>query len=140
MEAIAICFLHSYRNPLHEELAATVVREEVPDAYISTSSEVLPEFREYERVSTTVMNAYLGPVVSVYVRRLTGRLQEAGIGAVVSIVQSSGGVMMVEAASQRPAYLLLSGPTAGVVGAVQVAGKSGYKDIITFDMGGPAPM
>lgn len=136
VEAIAICFLHSYRNPMHEEQAAAIVREEVPDAYVSTSSEVLPEFREYERVSTTVMNAYLGPVVSGYVQRLTGRLREEGIGAVVSIVQSSGGVMMVEAASQRPAYLLLSGPTAGVVGAVQVAAESGYKDIITFDMGG----
>lgn len=136
VQAIAICFLHSYRNPTREQQAAEIVREEVPEAYVSTSSEVLPEFREYERVSTTVLNAYLGPVVSRYVRRLTSRLREEGIGAVVSIVQSSGGVMMVEAASRRPAYLLLSGPTAGVVGAVQVAGLSGFKDIITFDMGG----
>lgn len=136
VQAIAICFLHSYRNPTHEQQAAEIVRQEAPDAYVSTSSEVLPEFREYERVSTTVLNAYLGPVVSRYVRKLTGRLREEGIGAVVSIVQSSGGVMMVEAAGRRPAYLLLSGPTAGVVGAIQVAGVSGFKDVITFDMGG----
>ncbi len=134
--AIAICFLHAYRNPAHELQAAEVVRQEVPGAYVCTSSEVLPEFREYERVSTTVLNAYLGPVVSGYVGRLTGRLAESGIGALVSIVQSSGGVMMVEAAGRRPAYLLLSGPTAGVVGGIQVSAASGLEDVITFDMGG----
>ncbi len=136
VEAIAICFLHAYRNPAHELRAAEIVRQEAPEAYICASSEVLPEFREYERVSTTVLNAYLGPVVSGYVRQLTGRLCERGIGAVVSIVQSSGGVMMVEAAGRRPAYLLLSGPTAGVVGGVNVSAPSGFRDIITFDMGG----
>jgi len=136
VQAIAICFLHAYRNPSHELRAAEIVRQEVPEVYTCTSSEVLPEFREYERVSTTVLNAYLGPVVSGYVRQLTQRLRQKGIGAVVSIVQSSGGVMMVEAASRRPAYLLLSGPTAGVVGSVNVAGPSGFQDIITFDMGG----
>lgn len=134
--AVAICFLHAYRNPSHEVQAAEIVRQEFPEAYVSTSSEVLPEFREYERVSTTVLNAYLGPVISGYVGRLTSRLREEGIGAVVSIVQSSGGVMMVGAASRRPAYLLLSGPTAGVVGGIQVAAGSGFQDIITFDMGG----
>lgn len=134
--AVAICFLHAYRNPSHEIQAAEIVRREFPEAYISTSSEVLPEFREYERVSTTVLNSYLGPVVSLYVGRLTSRLREEGIGAAVSIVQSSGGVMMVGAAGRRPAYLLLSGPTAGVVGGIQVAARSGYQDIITFDMGG----
>ncbi len=136
VQAIAICFLHAYRNPAHELQAAEIVREIVPEAYVCTSSEVLPEFREYERVSTTVLNAYLGPVVSGYVQRLTSRLRSEGIGAVVSIVQSSGGVMMVEAASRRPAYLLLSGPTAGVVGGIQVAEPSGFQDVITFDMGG----
>lgn len=136
VQAIAICFLHAYRNPAHELRAAEIVLQEAPQVYVCTSSEVLPEFREYERVSTTVLNAYLGPVVSDYVRRLTGRLRARGIGAVVSIVQSSGGVMIVEAASRRPAYLLLSGPTAGVVGGIQVAGPSGFQDVITFDMGG----
>jgi N-methylhydantoinase A len=136
VRAIAICFLHAYRNPTHELQAAEIVRDVVPEAYVCTSSEVLPEFREYERVSTTVLNAYLGPVVSGYVQQLTGRLRAEGIGAVVSIVQSSGGVMMVEAASRRPAYLLLSGPTAGVVGGIQVACPSGFQDVITFDMGG----
>lgn len=133
---VAICFLHSYRNANHELQAADVVRRVLPNAYVCTSSEVLPEFREYERVSTTVLNAYLGPVISGYVGRLKQRLRDSGINGKISIVQSSGGIMMAEAASRRPAYLLLSGPTAGVKGAIQVARASDLEDLITFDMGG----
>ena len=87
IEAVAVCFLHSYRYPVHEQIAARILREALPGVYICCSSEVLPVFREYERMTTTVLNAYLGPIVSSYVGRIKERLFQAGVGGVVSIVQ-----------------------------------------------------
>jgi N-methylhydantoinase A len=136
VEAVAICFLHSYRYPKHEEEAAEILREKLPGVYICRSSEVLPEFREYERMMTTVLNAYLGPVVSTYVGRIRERLSGFGIRGGVSIVQSNGGIMSSEVAAEKPVYMVLSGPSSGVAGAAQVSKNAGHPDAIAFDMGG----
>ncbi|MEW6267456.1 MAG: hydantoinase/oxoprolinase family protein [Thermodesulfobacteriota bacterium] len=136
IEAVAVCFLHSYRYPVHERMATRILREELPGVYICCSSEVLPEFREYERMTTTVLNAYLGPIVSSYVGRIKERLHQSGIGGVVSIVQSNGGIMSSEVASRKPVFLVLSGPSSGVSGAARVSKAAGFADAIAFDMGG----
>ena len=136
IEAVAVCFLHSYRYPVHEQIAARILREALPGVYICCSSEVLPVFREYERMTTTVLNAYLGPIVSSYVGRIKERLFQAGVGGAVSIVQSNGGIMSAEVASQKPVYLVLSGPSSGVAGAARVSKAGGFGDAIAFDMGG----
>ncbi len=136
VEAVAVCFLHSYRYPRHEEVAGKILREALPGVYICCSCEVLPEFREYERTTTTVLNAYLGPVVSSYVGRIKDRLSRSGIGGAVSIVQSNGGIMSSEVAARKPVYMVLSGPSAGVAGAARVSKAAGFPDAIAFDMGG----
>jgi N-methylhydantoinase A len=136
IDAVAVSFLHAYRYPKHEQIAMRILKEKLSKTYICCSSEVLPEFREYERTNTTVLNAYLGPVVSSYIGRLKERLAEIGVHSVVSIVQSNGGIMSAEVASQKPVYMLLSGPSAGVIGAAMVAKDAGFQDAITFDMGG----
>ena len=136
VEAVAVCFLHSYENPGHEELAASWVRERFPEAFVCTSSEVLAEFREYERTSTTVINASLGPVMSQYLNRLETRAEGLGLAARPHILQSNGGVISAAEAGRRPVRLLASGPAAGVIGAVHLSGQAGFEDVITFDAGG----
>jgi N-methylhydantoinase A len=135
-EAVAVCLLHSYRNPAHERRVGEIVRERLPDVHLSLSVDVLPEIREYERTSTTVVNAYIGPIVGTYLASLSRRLTEAGIDAPLHIMQSNGGVMTARAAAATPAWIVESGPAAGVVGAHHAALRAGLKDIISFDMGG----
>jgi N-methylhydantoinase A len=135
-EAIAICLLHSYVNPAHEAQVRDAIQAQFPDTYVSASIDVLPEIREYERTSTTVINAYIGPVVDSYLKSLRVRLDGEKISAPVSIMQSNGGVMSDVAARRTPARIIESGPAAGVVGAHRLAGRLGLTDVITFDMGG----
>jgi N-methylhydantoinase A len=135
-EAIAVCLLHSYVNPAHEAKVRDAIQARFPDTYVSASIDVLPEIREYERTSTTVINAYIGPVVDSYLKSLRVRLDGEKISAPVSIMQSNGGVMSDVAARRTPARIIESGPAAGVVGAHRLAGRLGLTDVITFDMGG----
>jgi N-methylhydantoinase A len=136
VEAIAVCFLYSFLDPTHERQAAAVIRERLPGCYVSLSSDVSPEFREYERLSTTVLNAYLGPLISRYVRRFDAEVRRIGVPGAPYINQSNGGVISAVAAAERPVRTLLSGPSAGVSGAAWVARAAGLDALITFDMGG----
>jgi N-methylhydantoinase A/oxoprolinase/acetone carboxylase beta subunit/N-methylhydantoinase B/oxoprolinase/acetone carboxylase alpha subunit len=136
LQAVAICFLYSYLFPEHEQRAAEIVREEFPEAYLSLSHQVLAEFREYERLSTTAVNAYIGPTMSGYVRRLRERVREAGVPVDPYITQSNGGIISLDVAAETPVRTVLSGPAAGVTGALYVATLAGYDNVITFDMGG----
>jgi N-methylhydantoinase A len=136
MEAVAVCFLHSYRDPTHEHRAAEIVRAVMPEAYVSVSADVLPEFREYERFSTTVINAYVGPRMDRYLERFVSRLRALGIGTAPRTIHSNGGLMSAETVRAFPVRTCLSGPAAGVVGAAKVAGASGFPNIITYDVGG----
>ena len=136
VKAVAICFLYSYIDPRHEARARDIVREEFPEAFVTASHEVAPEFREFERLSTTVVNAYLGPVLASYVGRLGPRLDEAGLQGPRHITQSNGGVMSLAVARDHAVRTVLSGPATGVVGALRVGALSGFKNLITFDMGG----
>ena len=136
VQAVAICFLHAYLNDAHERRAAEIVRARLPEAFVCTSSEVLPEFREYERFSTAAINATIGPRMERYLDRLLGRL--AGLGAAVApyTIHSNGGLMSVETVRRFPGRTCLSGPAAGVVGAAEVARQAGIPDVVTFDAGG----
>ena len=136
IEAVAVCFLHSYANPAHEQAVAEMLRDALPGRFVSVSCEVLPEIREYERTSTTVVNAYIGPVVSAYLRSLQERLTGAGIAGRLLMMQSSGGTLDVEQVIAKPATVVESGPAAGVIGAARLGARSGHGDLITFDMGG----
>ncbi|AQG98747.1 hydantoinase [Burkholderia sp. KK1] len=137
IEAVAISLLHAYANPEHEirvrELLRSVLGERV---YLTCSHEILPEIREYERTSTTVVNAYLGPVVVSYLHSLIARLRDVGMRGPVQIMHSNGGVMSAAAVMQKPAAIIESGPAAGVIAGASVATASGYADCITVDMGG----
>lgn len=135
-DAIAICFLYGYLNSEHEELLGERIREEFPNSFVSLSSEVAPEFREFERMSTTVVNSFLGPIMHSYIERLAGRLEEGGLSIAPNLTQSNGGVIGFEAAQRFPVKTLLSGPSTGVIAAQAIAEKAGYSDIITFDVGG----
>jgi N-methylhydantoinase A len=134
--AIAVCFLHSYLNPVHERRVKEIVKEEFPECAVSLSSDVLPEFREYERFITTVMNAALVPVMSRYLGRLEQKVRNEGLPTGPRIMQSSGGVISAAGAGARPINTLFSGPSAGVIGAAHLCARAGFPDIITFDMGG----
>ncbi len=134
--AVAICFMNAFANPAHERAAADVLRAELPGAFVSVSSEVLPAIRFYNRVSTTVLDAFVGPVLRDYLRALTSRLSEAGFQGALSIMQSSGGVALPEATAKKPAATLLSGPAAAPRAAAAWAGPSGYADCLVVDMGG----
>jgi N-methylhydantoinase A len=136
VEAIAIGFLHSYRNAAHEQRAAELIRKHLPDVFISLSSDVLPEFREYERISTTVMNAYLMPRMDGYLDRFMARSRESGINSKPYTIHSNGGLMSTETARNFPVRTCLSGPAAGVVGAALVGKAARYPNIITYDVGG----
>lgn len=136
VEAVAVCFLHAYANPAHERRTLEILRAALPRAFISVSSDVLPEVREYERTSTTVVNAYVGPVMARYLGSLRDRLAACGVRGRLLMMQSSGGMMDVEQVIARPATVVESGPAAGVVGAARLGALAGYRNLITFDMGG----
>jgi len=136
VEAVAVCFLHSYANPDHERRAGAILRALLPDLFVTLSVDVLPEIREYERTSTTVVNAYVGPPVSRYVRALGSGLKAAGFSGPLLVMQSSGGILDAEAVGEVPARIVECGPAAGVIGAAHAAARCGYRDLITFDMGG----
>jgi len=136
IQAVTICFLHAYRNPAHERRAREIVAEEMPEAYISLSSEVLPEFREYERLSTTVLNATVGPRMARYLERFLQRVSELGIAHSPHTIHSNGGLMSVATVRQYPVRTCLSGPAAGVVGAAAVGRAIGSSNLVTFDVGG----
>lgn len=136
VEAVAIGFLHSYRNPDHERRAAEILAAELPDIFLSLSCDVLPEFREYERISTTVMNAYLMPRMDGYLDRFMGRAKEAGLGSHPWTIHSNGGLMSTSTARGFPVRTCLSGPAAGVVGSAIVGKAAGFEDLVTFDVGG----
>jgi len=136
VEAIAICFMHAYANPAHERVAAAHIRDRLPGVYVSSSSEVLPQVRYYERTSTTVLNAAVGPILKRYLDRLTGRLKSDGFDGVLLIMQSNGGVCAPEAAIRKAASTLLSGPAAGPLAGQFYARHVGTRQNITVDMGG----
>ncbi|GAB2746729.1 hydantoinase/oxoprolinase family protein [Sinomonas soli] len=136
VESIAVCLLYSYLRPDHERQIGEIIAEEFPEAYVSLSSDVMPEFREFERLSTVVTNAYIGPVVANYLSRLRRRLAENGLTCTPHVTQSNGGIIPFPAAERMPVRLVLSGPSTGVVGAAAITSAAGSPDIITFDMGG----
>ncbi len=136
VEAVAICFMNSFANRDHENKTAEIVAREMPDAYLSVSTEVLPSIRFYDRVSTTVLNAYVGPILRRYLRSLMNRLDEAGFKNILLIMQSNGGVVAPEIAINNAATTLLSGPAGGPVAGMEYSSAQGYRDCITMDMGG----
>lgn len=136
LQAIAICFMHAYADSAHERAAAERVRARLPDAFVSVSSEVLPTIRFYDRVSTTALNAYVGPVLRRYLDSLTTKLAEIGFGGSLLIMQSSGGVARPDVVTHRPATTLLSGPAGGPRAAAMLASAHGHTDCILVDMGG----
>ncbi len=135
-EALAIVFLHSYANPANERVALAVAREMWPNGHVAISSDILPEIREFERTSTTALNAVLQPVVGSYLAAVDTRLRAGGFAGELLIVQSNGGVMSVATAEQLPIRTALSGPAAGVIAAAHIAIAAGYPDVITGDVGG----
>jgi N-methylhydantoinase A len=136
VQAVAICFLNAFANPAHERAAVEVVRKGLPDAYVCASTDVLPEVRFYNRVSTTVLNAYVGPVLSTYLKGLTAELTRAGFRGVLLILQSNGGVALPAVTAERPATTLLSGPAGGPAAALAYTEPHGHRDCIVVDMGG----
>ena len=136
VKAVAVCFLYGFVRTAHEEAASRILAEEFPEAFACVSHLVAPEFREFERMSTTVVNAYLGPVMRFYIERLADRLAGLGMIATPHLTQSNGGVIGFEQAARLPVRTVLSGPSTGVVGAQEVGRLAGYPDLITFDMGG----
>ena len=136
VEAIAVCLLHSFTNPAHELMIRDLVRDKAPGLPCSVSCEVLPEIKEYERTSTTVVNAYVMPVVSNYLKALRRGLNEAGVHARLLLMQSNGGLTTDAAAVERPIHIIESGPAGGVIGAQALARSKDLPKIITFDMGG----
>ena len=135
VEAVAVCLLFAFVHSEHERRVGEALREELPDVHISLSSEVLPEFREYERFSTTAADAYLAPRLAAYLKNLREKVEEAGAPKPL-VMQSSGGVVRVEDAIADAAGCVLSGPAGGVVGAAYIGSLGGYRDLLTFDMGG----
>jgi len=139
VETIAVCFLHSYLDPSHEQMAKAAIEAEFPDIFVCTSSEVVAQFREYERFTTTAINASLQPRVSSYLERISKRLTEAGVDAEVLLMQSNGGLAALSEVSQYPVRIINSGPAAGVLSADylgQRAASDESHDLITLDMGG----
>lgn len=137
IESVAVCLLHSYVDPVHERRTGEILRRELGGrTYISLSSDILPEIREYERTSTAVVNAYVGPIVRDYVQSLSDRLRTAGVDGALHIMQSNGGTMSAGAAATKPAFLIESGPAAGVIACASMARTAGLDNVISFDMGG----
>ena len=137
VESVAVCLLHSYVNPAHERRTGEALKHHLNGkVYISLSSDILPEIREYERTSTAVVNAYIGPIVRHYVHALSARLKAAGVDGPLHIMQSNGGTMSAAAAAAKPAFLVESGPAAGVIACAHMARSAGLGNVISFDMGG----
>lgn len=139
VEAVAIVFLHSYVNPDHEKAVAAIARRILgPEVFVTASHEILPVIREYERTSTTVINAYLGPIVGAYFESVRRHLDRIGVSAPLLVMKSDGGVMSADLAAERPAYIVESGPAAGVMGAARLGAGSAIRqpDSLTLDMGG----
>ena len=136
LDAVAVCLLHSYANPAHERAVGEHLRAALPDLTVSLSCEVVPEFKEYERMSTTAINAYVAPVMVRYLRRLQASIADLGIPSDVHIMQSNGGTMTAGLAVEKPVHTILSGPAAGVIGSVAIASQAGEANSISVDMGG----
>src|SRR3954470_18312099 len=136
VEAVAVCFLFSYLNPEHERRAAAIVREEMPDAFVTTSVEIVPQFREFERFTTATISAFVGPKTGTYLERLAAGLEGEGVDGDLHVMMSSGGVAAARTAAQRPVTMMLSGPAAGILGGQWAGELAGRRRLITFDMGG----
>lgn len=136
IEALTISLMHSYANPAHEQALRDVVAQRFPQIPVSLSSDILPEFREYDRAITTVMNDYVRPIMKRYLNRIEDRLEQDGVKARLHIVRSDGGLMSAEAASERPVHTVLSGPAGGVTSTVMLSRRSGFSKLLAFDMGG----
>ncbi len=136
VKSVAICFLHSYLNPAHELRAKEIVLEEFPEAFVSTSHEVVPLYREFERFSTTALNAFVGPKVSKYLTRLNKAVTEMGYKREMLLMQSNGGMVPILKAAEHPVNLLMSGPVGGLIGGIWSAKKSGFENVVTLDIGG----
>ncbi len=136
VEAVAVCFMFSFLNPEHEKRAGEIIREEWPDVYMSLSHEVIPQYREYERFSTTCLNSYVGPKTASYVRNLDLKLKERAFRAELHLMQTNGGVATAQGAVERPVTLLMSGPVAGLIGGIWASKLAGYDNAITLDVGG----
>jgi N-methylhydantoinase A len=136
IEAVAVCFLHSYVNPEHERVAGAMIRKAMPDIYLSLSHDILREYREFERISTTVVNAYIGPKVGGYVKSLKSSLGDIGFTGDLSIMRSNGGVMTPDVATERPVAMMESGPVGGIIASARVGVALGFPNVISFDMGG----
>ena len=136
VEAIAVCFLHAYAFPEHERKVGEVLKARLPGVYVSLSHEILREYREYERTSTTVVNSYIGPRMSGYVNGLAQRLKDIGFKGDLAIMQSNGGVMSPDVATQKPVTMMESGPVGGIIASAEIGQALGYENVISFDMGG----
>jgi N-methylhydantoinase A len=136
IQALAVSLINSFADPAHEKRIAAIAGEVLPGVPVSLSSDVLPEMREYERTLTTVANGYVQPQVKKYVQTLTDKLGEGGVTGELAILRSDGGLQSAQGATEAPVTMLMSGPAGGVTGAVWVAEQCGYRDLITFDMGG----
>lgn len=136
VESLAICFLNSYINPVHEQQAKQIINEMYPDLFVTTSSDLIPVIKEYERTSEAVVNSYVRPAMVNYLKTLTKKMRDIGISARLDIMQSGGGMMSVDAAMEKPVYAIESGPAAGVVGAAFYAKQLGLPNVIALDMGG----
>jgi len=135
-EAVAVCFMHSYANMAHEQAVKEIIEREMPEVFLTVSSELLPQARFYERVSTTVLNCYVGPVLRKYLNFLSEALDEIGFAGVLLIMQSNGGVATPESTTETPVMTLLSGPAGGPAAGISFAAVQGYDQCITVDMGG----
>ncbi len=136
IEAVAVCLLHAYANPDHERRVREAIADALPAVHVSLSSEVLPEYREYERTSTTAINAFVAPVMDRYLTAMQARLEAHGVAAPVRVMQSNGGLMPMARARRLPVSTLLSGVAAGALGGVRLAHHAGHSPALTFDMGG----
>jgi N-methylhydantoinase A len=136
VETLTVSLVNSYANPAHEREIRGIIHDRYPGFPVTISSDVLPEFREYERTLTACLNSYVRPKVELYVRNLEKSLREIGVAGELNILRSDAGLMSVEIAAENPIYGILSGPSGGVAGALYVARRAGYENILTFDMGG----
>ena len=136
VDAVAVCFLHAYANPAHELAMATVLNERCPNVTVTLSHHLSREYREYERTSTTVIDAYVKPITRTYLQKLNGDLRNQGLGGQFLMTRSGGGAMTVASAQEQPVHLVLSGPAGGVIGAGFLSDLIGHKNLITIDMGG----
>lgn len=136
IDTVAVCLLHSYANPAHELRIKALFNDSYPEATVCLSSDILPEIREYERMSTTAINAYVMPIIERYLTDLKGKIKGAGLTVDLNVMQSNGGIMPSAAISQKSVATILSGPAGGVIGSQEIARLAGFDNLITLDMGG----